>query len=499
MANGEEQSWLDWLRGQVAQSGQALAQLPADASRRLGPRAREELGAPPPPPGPATLRAPTLRERVSDRLRDVYELLAGQPAGQVSDLLGSNFGGAAREFTEGPPAVTEGAISARNKRFVESGRSFLAGHPGPVSREVLADILSTVPAREAHRITKDLPHVPSPLGTIDEILRPAPPPGMARTSSGFYVPGRYVLTPEAEARVTDLTARLGGALPRTGTWSGSRDEEMLNAFGGHTAASDTFGDIFAALSTGTSVPKNAQEAIKVWYDVLEHPDRPFTDARMHELGVGNVRSKTDNVNRALGLYDYVRLKRDLGGGVNLLHDLSGPKVELFSDFQAGRTALPVPDRHYLRGIGSQYDMLDKLFPELGAMVERYEGIPPPKRGGQLQPRDYVRRLNEPVADALRRADPAMAQRMGPLFGKFWDASRAYQGQMFQGGPVDIYRPRGLMEPGAMLDPAALLRALADTRSWTAHALGAALATGLGAEALGGAPPAPPPRLPEEGY
>lgn len=78
-------------------------------SRRLGPRARGELGVPPPPPGPPTIRAATIGERVGDVVRSAYETLTPNPLAQIASLLGqADFPGKAREFIEGPAALQTG-------------------------------------------------------------------------------------------------------------------------------------------------------------------------------------------------------------------------------------------------------------------------------------------------------------------------------------------------------------------------------------------------------
>lgn len=391
------------------------------------------------------------------RARALPDLLTELPLGNPFDPTNVEMG----------PAKAA-AMSLANQRLVDEARRFLQ-RTGPVERDVLAEILRTVPAQYAHKVTEGLPGVPPPQRTLPRILHVRDPES-----------GLYTLSPATGERVETLTRDLGAALPHQGTWTGSRGEEMLGAFAGDVRAADLYGDLFAGLSTRTMVPKNAKESIAVWREFLRHPGRGFTHERLRDLGVGNVGSKRLNVLRAIhGL------------------PLEGPKVSLFSPFMSrgshrvqpprgGHLRVPVPDVHNLRGLGSEHESVEKLVPDLRRLVERHEGIP--ARGGGLTERDYVARLNEATAEALQRTDPE--GELGRIFAQFWNASRAYQGLPFQGGPSDILRPRGLMERGAMLEDRALTRALNDPRPWLAL-------LGLGGLQLVpshgvGAPPPPPP-------
>jgi hypothetical protein len=139
-------------------------------------------------------------------------------------------------------------------------------------------------------------------------------------------------------------------------------------------------------------------------------------------------------------------------------DPSGEKVDLFTDYMAGKAVLPVPDVHGLYAIGSRHGSIDSVIPELRKIVQTHEGIPA-VRGG-LTNKDYTRRLVDAFGRSLQSYDPS--QPMGPLFGSTWEGTRAQKGLPFQGGMIDIYESRGLTEPGSMFDPKEIGRAI---REW----------------------------------
>ena len=62
----------------------------------------------------------------------------------------------------------------------------------------------------------------------------------------------------------------------------------------------------------------------------------------------------------------------------------------------------------------------------------------------------------------------------------WEGVREQCGGKFQGGPIDLMGPRGLLQHGAMTDPKQMLRALKMTpgKEWTPAMLAALAAAGV---------------------
>jgi hypothetical protein len=345
----------------------------------------------------------------------VDQLVAGSSGGGA--LLNADIPGGP-ELAALPifPGGRRPALNAASRRAVEDARQYLQNEAlkGPIPQSELRQVLATQPFF-AHKITKGLP-VEEPLGAMSRILTPRPG-------------GGFDFSPGASARSHGM-ADIGAALPFQANWGSATDPALLPAFNNDKQAAELFGRFFAAASPRTSVSKNALENLNVWRDFLRTPGRPFTDERLRALGLGNVRAKTDNIIRAI-----------LGDAP------SGEKVDLFTDFMAGRTALPVPDVHGLYGIGSQHGSIDSVIPELRQLVEQYEGIPA-RRGG-LTKKDYVRRLIDAYGRDLQAWGPG--QGMGPLFGTKWEGVRGQKGLPFQGGMIDIYGKYGLDQPGAMFN------------------------------------------------
>ena len=325
------------------------------------------------------------------------------------------------------PGPGMAAVPARVGRTIAEVRAALEGAP---SLRLLAQGLEAVPPKYAHHVTKGYP-IPEPLNRMREILVPAPDRGL-------------LLSPEADERAIELT-RIADLLPQQSNWGGATDPALTPAFSGDPHAADLFGRIWAAMSPGTSVPKNTQEAVKVWREYLRKPGTVWPDDVLRSLGAGNTRSKTDNIIRAI-----------------LGEDPSGPKVDPMTDFMIGK-ASPVPDVHHMYGVGSRHTTIAQALPEIRAIVEGIERTPT-RGAGRLSNKEIVQRFSDAVAETLRGHDPLRG--MGPLFGSFWEGVRAQKGLAHQGGMIDILGRRGLTEPGAMFSDEALTRAIEDARPWT---------------------------------
>jgi hypothetical protein len=82
---------------------------------------------------------------------------------------------------------------------------------------------------------------------------------------------------------------------------------------------------------------------------------------------------------------------------------------------------------------------------------------------------------------------APKESLNQIFAQTWEGVRAGKNLKPQGGPIDILRAKGLLQVGAMLEPARLKAAL-KTAGWTAPAIMAVLA---GIQSDAGAGPAAP--------
>lgn len=260
--------------------------------------------------------------------------------------------------------------------------------------------------------------------------------------------GIYSLKGDVQERMHKFY-RLGAGVPSN--WEGS-NEELIAAFGGDAEAARQWARMWGATSPNTSVPRNTAESISAHLWKLEHPGEEMTAdmARALNPNITMAGSKVPNINRA------VRGE-----------PLSGDKVEAMAGFMVGEPRTPI-DVHVLYGIGSKADNVGQETPALRALMTTLEKLPP--RGSLTDTQIYLK-----YEDALRRSlqefDPQRPY--NPLFAQTWEGIRAGKGLGHQGGPIDILRAKGLLEPGAMLDPKRLKDAL-QSKGWTAPAVTALL-------------------------
>jgi hypothetical protein len=260
----------------------------------------------------------------------------------------------------------------------------------------------------------------------------------------------------------------GGATPRTSDWRGE-SEEYIGAFNGDREMARRTGRLIGATSPTTDVPANTRQTVAAHLWALEHPGQLMTaaDATSMYPKIVPAGSKVPNVNRALSA-----------------EPLSGDKVEAFSGFMLGEPRIPI-DVHAIWGVAGSTKKLDQEISGLRKVMTELEGLP--LRGGLTNTEIYYR-YERAMRNTIETFMPDTV--INPLWAQTWEGIRDGKGLGPQGGPLDILRAKGLLEPGAMLD-VDKLRAVLKEKGWKASAI-AALVVGIQAEAgTRGAPDAGP--------
>lgn len=305
-------------------------------------------------------------------------------------------------------------------------------------------------ARDVVRAPKDVELGGKALGSLAAMIQP----GEAK--------GTYRLVPETVDRLRDLYQR-GASLPTTANWESAMNDELIRAFNGDRSAAIRWARMWGALSPRTDVPENTRQSVAAFLHHLENPDVPFTKELLQsglETVIGLGGTKFGNLNRAVA-------------GQILSPNT---KAEAMAGYMMGDPRLPI-DVHALYALGAKADKLEAEYPALRELMKMAEGIPLKKA---LDDADIYRRFEDAMKVAL--VDFAPGRSVNEIFATLWEGARAHKGLKYQGGPIDILRKKGLLEMGAMLDPAKLRAALSQ-QGWSAAAIAALLASlGYGSEA-----------------
>jgi len=269
------------------------------------------------------------------------------------------------------------------------------------------------------------------------------------------VKGTYRLVPDTIERLRDLYKH-GASLPTTANWESAMNDEFIRAFNGDRSAAIRWARMWGALSPRTDVPENTRQSVAAFLHNLENPDVPFTKELLQsglETVIGLGGTKFGNLNRAVA------------------GEILSPntKAEAMAGYMMGEERLPI-DVHALYALGAKADKLDAEYPALRGLMKMAEGIP---LKAALEDADIYRRFEDAMKVAL--ADFAPGKSVNEIFGTMWEGARAHKGLKYQGGPIDILRKKGLLEMGAMLDPAKLRAALSQ-QGWSAAAIAALLAS-----------------------
>jgi hypothetical protein len=319
------------------------------------------------------------------------------------------------------------------------------------------------------------------------------PPALGHLSDALVQterPGVYALKPEVQARIAHFL-ELGKSTAPQANWQGATSAEILKAFDNDPELADIWARMVGATSAGTGVPRNTQEAVQGMRHYLMTDGKAFTERSLETMPGGSFGlpgSKYSNMNLA-----------------QLQEALSGDKVEAFAQLMRDYDRIPL-DRHAVYALGGilpgegEAELARHLKP-LREYFGILEGRPPKyKTNGAMydtvNKTEAYERVEQAFADTLRALEPD--QPLKDVFAQMWEGVREQRGGKFQGGPIDLMGPRGLLERGAMADPKQMLRALRMTpgKEWT-PAMWAAFAALGGADALsadappaGAAPPSP---------
>ncbi len=269
---------------------------------------------------------------------------------------------------------------------------------------------------------------------------------LAKTLMKGGKPGVYALKPQTVDRLAHFY-EIGQAQPSVSNWEGVT-EELLNAFGGDKDQALRWSRLWGATSPNTSVPVNTRESISALRYGLENPHTAMTVpvAQTIDPKITMAPSKVPNINNAYAG-----------------RPLSGDKVEAMAGFMTGDARAPL-DVHMLHALGSDADKLSPELPALRALMTKLEKLPP---RGALTDTDIYLRYEHALKEALIPFNKDRT--FNAIFAQTWEGTRAAKGLKPQGGPIDILRAKGLLEPGAMLDPKYLTQVLA-SQGWKAPAI-----------------------------
>jgi hypothetical protein len=263
--------------------------------------------------------------------------------------------------------------------------------------------------------------------------------------------GEYQMRAPIQRRMESLY-QIGNAMGNQAKWAGNT-EALMQAVQNDPELAQRFMRLIGATSPNTSVPVNTREALSVFAHSLENPGASVTVPEMQQLLPAKVTmapSKTPNINNALAG-----------------RPLSGDKVEAFSQLMLGKPRIPI-DVHALFAAGSEADKLQPELAGLRALMTKTEGLP---LRGSLTDTDIYYRVEKAMASALNEIAPGVPT--NESFATMWEGTRAAKGLKPQGGPIDILRAKGLLQPASMLDPERL-RAALRTAGWTAPAIAAVM-------------------------
>ena len=398
--------------------------------------------------GPAQvpqMRAPSLRERAWGALESQAESLGSM--GRLLGLAGLDPSTFVARAGEESAAVTERNKYSSEQDYADavmSGQAkgppltlgMMPGGPGKNSMGVLTPsrVVIATPTK-----------IPAALGSLANTIK-----------RGSGAAGPYALKAPVLERLRHFY-KVGAEMPSSANWE-SKPAELVDAFGGNQDAAHLWSRLWGATSPNTSVPVNTKESVSALLHYLETGEPMSMAAAQAKDDVGRqvitmAGSKVPNIRNAVAG-----------------QPLSGDKVEAMAGFMVGEPRTPI-DVHALYGLGSKGD---KLGPELGPLRQKMttlEGLPP---RGSLTDTDIYKRYEKALRNTLAEIEPG--REVNPIFATTWEGVRTYKGLKPQGGPVDILRAKGLLKPGAMMDPGQLRQAL-KAAGWSAGAIGA-LMTGI---------------------
>jgi len=287
--------------------------------------------------------------------------------------------------------------------------------------------------------------IPAALGSLANTIK-----------RGSGAAGPYALKAPVLERLRHFY-KVGADMPSSANWE-SKPAELVDAFGGDQDAAHLWSRLWGATSPNTSVPVNTKESVSALLHYLETGEPMSMAAAQAKDDVGRqvitmAGSKVPNIRNAVAG-----------------QPLSGDKVEAMAGFMVGEPRTPI-DVHTLYGLGSKGD---KLGPELGPLRQKMTTLERLPLRGSLTDTDIYKRYEKALRNTLAEIEPG--REVNPIFATTWEGVRTYKGLKPQGGPVDILRAKGLLKPGAMMDPGQLRQAL-KAAGWSAGAIGA-LMTGI---------------------
>lgn len=279
--------------------------------------------------------------------------------------------------------------------------------------------------------------------------RPEPPgqlrlPGLSAETNPFQ-PNEMLhemITPEGPLDLTkagrDIVMRGYEAGQGTKGWGSIMDE--LAAFNQDREAARLFARLFGSASPRTRVSANTEQALRAYLRYMTKGGDPMKYAEAGRLGLTPQSTKLPSINEAFAG-----------------REPTGPKTRPMSEFVQGLPGRPW-DAWMLRNLAGNEDLGPNM-PGLRRLFAQRYGIPmhgafPEPIGGERQ---LARLAGQALDPTLRMLDPTLGGNIA--FGQTWEGFRRMAGEPSAPGLIEYMRMHGLLEPGAMKNPAQIRHAL----------------------------------------
>ena len=200
------------------------------------------------------------------------------------------------------------------------------------------------------------------------------------------------------------------------------------------------GKVFGATSASTPWDRNTAEMLSTMSGFQQ--GEPLAYDYLRYRGMGNVNSKLGNAKRAL-IHDTPLLSGKYPEKTNALGGLMG-----------GSDEVPI-DIHTLDITGAKEASYPQARPGVREAISAMEGR---KTRGKnaLNNEELYQRASGAVRNSLQRIAGEGYESGGKTFGEMWDGVRGLKPyELVEGDPFSWLRSRGLLEEGALNDPAAV--------------------------------------------
>lgn len=203
--------------------------------------------------------------------------------------------------------------------------------------------------------------------------------------------------------------------------------KYLSAFQDDPNAATTFARMWGATSPNTPVARNNYEALQAWKQLLKG-EIPFTAQSARGADITMAPAKVPNLNRAIRGEAVQGGRGEIGKTENMAQLIA----------TGAKDAIPI-DVHALSGVGATEDAISKTYSGIREMLG--------SKRGQHSATDLYNVAKEAYMNGL--------EKFGAPFAQMWEGVKTLKGQGQSAGMTSWLKKWGLLEPGAMVDEAAL--------------------------------------------